>query len=278
VAALGIVGCWHDPAPVTPVVASAPPVVVVPAIAPIDRARAIIEAQIAAADLDTEEARRAAVQATFAPGVVVRGFEGDDGVSSSQFDKVAIDQLVAGGTADVVWFHVTFADIAPNGPMGLTYRNPSSPASWYAASYVGVAARSAGWKIVGAAITDDVEPIRAEHHRGPSNLTSRTGAVTQLVLDGPALAAAIAPDAIVIEPDAELHPTVTRGPAGLGAHARRALVLDPNGREVSGPGWTITEAQVADPDADLNFHLFALAIPKPNGGGWTPVLVDYIGE
>ncbi len=269
--ALGIAlaGCWKEPA-----IAPSPAPPVAPDAAPLRgpspeaRARAIIEAQIAATELDGEDARDRAVRATFAPDAVVSSSLASN-LESTLFDKVQIASLQAGGDADVIWFVATFADVAPE-----MYRNPASSASWYPSRYTGVAARSRGWKIVAASvIVELVDEVRGSGKLEEPPIPNGTAptSLSALVLDGPALARALPPTAIVIGTGAN---DIGRGPSALGAWATRKLVLDPNSREVITPRWATLQANVAMPHGNLG--VFALAIP--NGDSWTPIFVQYIGR
>ena len=265
---VALAACWSGASPAPTTVAP----VVVPARhagpSAEARVRAILAAQLAASELDGAT-RDEALHATFADDAVISIPGGSRLVIELAGDTFANRQIAAldvGGDAEVVWFAAELTqrdDVRDPGAVGrrrgLSWASP-------ALLYAGVARRDAGWKIAAASLLHG----RGSVQRGMSNATPATR-LTRLALDGPAVAAAIDPRAIVIAPGQARG----RGGAGLGPWATRVVTLDGRPREIVEAHWASVQADVVSPDG--RHGLFLVARPT-RAGGWKPVLVQYLGR
>jgi hypothetical protein len=276
-----LAACWSTPTPPRP----KPPVPVAHD-ARLDRAAAtaaaekrageIIDAQIDAAweaggDEAAEAARDRAVQSVFAPDAVIvteNGMVPVDKIHARVFWNLGIDKVVAGGTADVIWFVATFNDLA--------HRTPSAPGLWYPVRYTGIVARSrSSWKIVAASILEELGEVHHQTAGAAVPSASSPGPLTRVILDGAALASRLPPDAMVVGPGEH---DVARGAGALGPWASRTLVLDTAAgaatRELAGDTWTTLQANVSFPDGDVS----VLALAVRSGTTLVPLFVQYIGR
>jgi hypothetical protein len=277
VALVAASACWRT-TPTTSVDPPPPPPQTGPT--PEARARQIVEAQIDADSsvvYTTLDQRYAAVRATFAPDAVVlleNGARRASEIDSGWFHDVAVATLVADGDADIVWFTVTFRDVASEGS-----RNPNSVEGWPPVRYAGVAARSAGWKVVAASVvmlgSTEASGSGQVHHDSFPNATT-SAVLAPLVLDGPSLARAMPTKAMVM--GLGTPPPVAFGPQALGVWETRHLVLDPDAREIVTPSWATLQAQAAFSNADDRGNLGIFAIARRERGAWQPVFVQYIGQ
>jgi hypothetical protein len=244
------------------------------------RARQIVEAQIDAASGTTNpnttpKQREAAVRATFAPDAVVLEEGGARFASESDsfwFEEAAVATLAADGDADVVWFTVTFRDVAPEG-----HRNPNST-MFPPARYAGVAARSAGWKVVAASVAmAGYKEVSGSGQVGRDSFPNATtsAVLAPLVLDGPSLARALPSKAMVI--GLGRPPPIAFGPQALGPWSTRRLMLDPDAREVVAPTWATLQARVVFSSAGEHGNLGIFAVARRERDAWQPVLVEYMG-
>lgn len=246
---------------------------------PLERARALVTAQLAAAVLvDPPEGRdpdamRAVVakrddklHATFATDAVcldnARGHRAAD-VSGDALADVAVADLRADGNEDAVWF------VASLSPPPADARGDAR-----AVRYAGLATRSSGWKVVACSLVYTLLEPRGsgEVDAGAPPLPDATppSPLESLVLDGKHLA--LAPGAIVVD-------TTSIG-GSLGAWAKRTLHVDPNSRAVLDPAghWGFVQANVAFAEGDDRGNVALFAIATREGTRWTPRFVQYIGH
>ena len=281
--ALGSSACWTaSPAGPTTPPTPARPVGTTPDV----RARALVQAQIDANQMSEfhpeggDAARDREFRDTFASDAVVTGpLPGGlaKNLETTMFARTEIAQLSAGGTDDAIWFVATFRDTAPDGA-----RNPGAPPNGPPDVYVGVATRDHAWKIVAAAttyaaFTDDDVRTNVSTPGAPIPFATPATTLTKLVLDGPALAKVLTPDATVV---LGTRPP-QRGPAALGRWADRTLTMYGGTHELIGPRWGVVQVHAAVMPPRLgalsgSLTVLALATRTDPASTWTPIFVQYL--
>ena len=246
-----------------------------PGEAPEARARALLEHQIELArskpdDLPTTFAKDAIViagnRSTTADGIATFGI-GDAGPDGATVTKASITKLIADGNADAVWFYAEVT-VEGNGSPGVTRAVELLAApEWHA---VAASFETAG-KLQPSGTNREIE-----------NATSADGPLVKLLGSPAAITGQLAPNAIVVGPEADQLAQGAAAKAALGGWKLEPLALFQRAREVTQPTWAFAQAHFDRPDPDhpkLVDRVAGQAFALPKGdGSWSVVLVQYAGR
>lgn len=248
-----------------------------PTVAPEVRARQFLQHQIdsVAATPDLE--------ATFTPDaiVLVHGHSspasivtmfgiGDGGPDGATTTKATITKLVAGGTADAVWF---YADVTTEGHV------PGGGGSNQSATrVVELIVASEKWRAVAASFGRGGKLQASDDNMEIPNATAADGPLAKLLGSTAAIGARLAPNAIAVGPTNEELASGAGAKAALAGWKLDPLMIYQRAREVHKPTWGFVQAYIDHPQPDSKYidRLIgqAFAVPKPDGT-WSVVLVQY---
>lgn len=263
-------------------VSSASPAPAKPGISAEARARAFLQQQIDAAGAHAH----GALQATFVKDAIVFtpgarppesasffgiGDTGFDGVTTT---KTTIAKLVADGTADAVWFYAEVAtenegpiDGAVAKGQGLT-------------RVVELIVASESWRAVAASFTSPREPQPSGANTEVPGATAN-GPLAKLAATPGALAAQLAPNAIVVGPTKKQLALGSPGARdALAAWQLAPLSLYQRAREIRTATWGFVQANLDRPTPDklverLSVQLFAVPTAE---GNWRVVLAQFLAQ
>lgn len=239
------------------------------------RARALLEHQIELArskpdDLPTTFAQDAIViagnRSTTPDGIATFGI-GDAGPDGATVTKASITKLIAGGNANAVWFYAE-----------VTVEGGGTPGVTRAVELLA----APDWHAVAASFETPGKLQPSGNNREIENATGSDGPLVKLLASPPTIAAQLAPDAIVIGPEAGQLAQSAEARTALAGWKLEPLTLFQRGREVTKPTWGFVQAHFDRPDPahpKLVDRVIgqAFAVPKPDGT-WSVVLVQYAGR
>jgi hypothetical protein len=248
------------------------------------RARSVLRTQLAALDRDDD------FGGTFVPGAIVLTPAGTmdahapDGGAGGQIadlnphaevDSASYDHFASGAVGPLIWFaadvHITVTSHEPENP-------PSTDSLSRRA--IELLDGNAGWKVAAAAFTN-VGNMHLDGRFSEISEPTAAGPLTRLLLSPPALAAALADNAVVYGTDPG-----ERGASGKEARAllakwkKLAITLDTPAqvREVRGAtyGYAMANVNVTTKPGGLAYRLdaFVIAVPAADGK-WSVIAASY---
>ncbi len=260
--------------------ATPPPTVAVSSTAA-QRSRAFLQRQIDAA----LRRDRAALVDTFSddaivlvplasePGEVTH-FGIGDGFHGMKTTKASIATLIAGGSADAVWF---YADVATENEFvdHAGIRNTVAQTT----RVVELVSAAHGWRAVAASFTEARGPQPSGANPEIAGATDSDGTLAMLATDG--AVASMAPDGLLVGPEAG---QLATGPAAartaITAWRLESLTRIPRPREIRTSSWGFVQGHLDQPRPDrlvnrLAFQLFC--VPRRDGS-WQVVLAQYLAK
>lgn len=252
---------------------------------PADRARALLDSQLAAINDDT------AFKATFDKDAVVLGYNRHDALAGLRIETVFVGgsphftlkgtkltSFVAGGNDAVVWFT---AEVA------VTIQGQEPGDSWHhetrAMRVTEVAIGDVGWKAVAAVIDQPHGALQESYAEAVPILSPTTAGPLAALLGSPSkLGAALGKDANVFVLGSDANERAIGGPAATNLVKRWSkLVVSVDGkvREVTAKRWGFAQANVRYVARNKTYRMRGLLVALPmSDGKWDVVAVHYVQD
>lgn len=197
-----------------------------------------------------------------------------DGFHGMQTTKASIATLIAGGTADAVWF---YADVSTENEFADDDGNTKKAS--HTTRVVELVSAADDWRAVAGSFTESLKPQPLGANPEIEGATGGDGTLAKLVSGG--ATASMAPDALLVGPE---EGQLATGPAAardaIAGWKLQSLTLIPRPREVRTAHWGFVQGHLDQPRADKLVNRLAVqlvGVPKPDGN-WQVVLVQYLAK